>query len=372
MVKKLDNVKKRILLTGGHAASSAFVIIEEIRKEAKPWDVFWIGPESSFEGKKYLTLSSLYFPKYKVKTFSIVVGRIQRRWTRYTIFSILKIPIGFIHAFILILKIKPDVVLSFGGFSAFPVVLVSYFLGIPIVIHEQTSVAGRANRFSSFFARKIAISRETSKDYFPKNKIVLTGNPLPSDLIKKSSHSSLSKPKTIFVTGGQSGSSIINDNVAEILPQLLKKYKVIHQTGLKDEDKFLEIRAKLEKKYLRNYFVYGVLDPKVYNKIFNQSDILISRAGANTVSKIVYSKKPSILIPLPISYLNEQYRNAIFAEKYAGSLIINQSELTPNTLLEKVSYLSENWSAIFKSVVKFENPDKFAAKKIISLLEDYL
>jgi UDP-N-acetylglucosamine:LPS N-acetylglucosamine transferase len=115
MEKKLKNLKK-IVLTGGHAASSALVVAEEIKRQNKPWDIYWIGFKSSVEGENISTLSSIYFPKYGIKTFTLVTGRVQRNWTVHTIPSILKIPVGFIHAFMLLVKIKPGLILSFGGF----------------------------------------------------------------------------------------------------------------------------------------------------------------------------------------------------------------------------------------------------------------
>lgn len=367
-VKKLKNV----VFTGGHAASSAFVIAQEVKRQNKPWKIYWIGFKSSLEGEKVSSLSSLYFPKYGIKTYNINAGRIQRRWSVHTIPSLLKIPVGFIHALMILSEIKPNIILSFGGFSAFPVVIIGYIMRIPVIIHEQTSVVGRSNKYSSFFAKKVAVSRETSNKYFPVGKTVLIGNPIPKDIKEQSNSYDLPDNSVILVTGGQSGAMAINNAVGEILPKLLKKHKVIHLTGIKDENKFKNLKKELESNLNENYQVYGIVDPQKYNRIFNSADILISRAGANTVSKIIASRKPSILIPLPISYLHEQEENAIFAQKYGGARIIKQSDLKPGELLNEINYLQKNWRIIFKGLVKIKNPDIDAAEKLVALLEDLI
>src|SRR3989344_630617 len=365
-----NNDTKKVVLTGGHAGSTAYVVIEEIRKQNKNWDLYWIGSKSSIEGAKVAPISSIYFPKYGIKTYGIIAGRLQRKFTLHTVPSLLKIPIGFIHAIYLLAKIKPDVVLSFGGFSAFPVVVVAGIFGIPVIIHEQTSVVGRANKYSATFSKRIAISRDTSARFFPKEKTLLTGNPTPYDI--KSNLKNLPKIPAIFITGGQSGSVVINDAVESALPKLLKDFRVVHLTGIRQEDKFRHIWEKLDSKLKERYKVYGQVDFKKYSEIFNSSTLLISRAGANTVSKILVSKKPSILIPLPISYLNEQEKNAIYAKNFGLARVLLQDDLTPESLLDEVFYLIENWNEILDNVSKKETPDVHAAEKLVSLIEEEL
>lgn len=360
---------KKVLFTGGHAASSAFVVAQEIKRQKLPWGLYWIGFGKSLEGEKVSTLSSIYFPKYGIKTHNLITGRVQRKWTIHTIPSLLKIPFGFFHAFWLLLKIRPNIILSFGGFSSFPVVVGAYILRIPVIIHEQTSVIGIANKYSSFFAKVIAISRESSREYFPKGKTYLTGNPIPKDLRESNKARKFSKTPVIMVTGGQSGATAINKIVGKSLTQLIKRYKIIHLTGLKDEVEYKSKRLRLEKSQMGNYTVFGIVDPKKFNEIFNTCDILISRAGANTVSKVVFCIKPSALIPYPYSYLDEQTKNAQFAAQYAGARVIKQETLTPQVLIKEINNLVENWKDVLKEIKSFKNPDKDADKKIVSLIK---
>jgi UDP-N-acetylglucosamine--N-acetylmuramyl-(pentapeptide) pyrophosphoryl-undecaprenol N-acetylglucosamine transferase len=245
-------------------------------------------------------------------------------------------------------------------------------MGVPVIIHEQTSVVGRSNKASAFFAKKVAISRETSKAYFPTDKIILTGNPLPKDIVIKNTIQGISKFPTVLITGGQSGSVAINNVIEKVLPELIKKYKVIHLTGLKEEEKFKNIRSNIRNGMNKNYEVYGIVDPNKYNQIFNKASILISRAGANTVSKIIASKKPAILIPLPFSYLKEQEINAQFASRYSGARVIKQKYLNSETLLKELKFIHKNWIEIYNNLESVKNPDINASKNIVSLMQDYV
>lgn len=368
----MEKTSKRILLTGGHAASSAFVVVEEIRRQKKPWTVYWIGFGKSLEGENVSTLSSLYFPKYGIKTYNLITGRLQRRWTVNTIPSLLKIPFGFIHSFWLLLKIRPDLILSFGGFSSFPVVVVGYIMRIPIILHEQTSVVGRANKYSSYFVKKIAISKKSSRKYFPRNKTVLVGNPIPKLILGLKKNKIIPKVPTIMITGGQSGAVSINRVVVKALPVLLKRYRIIHLTGLKDVAKYKKKKNRLSTNLRKHYTIYGLVDPKKFDELFNSSDIIISRAGANNVAKIVFAGKPSVLIPYPYSYLNEQLKNVQYAARNVGAIVVEQKYLNKIRLISKVDYLKNNWKRISKDINNNENRDVKAAERIVLLIKKYM
>lgn len=359
-------------MTGGHAASTAFVVAEEIKRQEKPWEIYWIGMRSSLEGTRQKPLSSLYFPKRGIRTYELISGRLQRKFTLHTLPALFKIPFGFIHALILVTKIRPNVVLSFGGFSAFPVVLMSYILGIPIIIHEQTAVAGRANRLSALFAKKIAISRISSHKFFPKWKTVLTGNPTPKEITRDQASERMPKEPLLMITGGQSGSVAINDVTEKILPELIEKFRVVHLTGVNQEKKFKLFEETFDGQKPGKYEVYGIVDPKKYNKLFNSAHIVLSRAGANTVSKIIAAKKPAILVPLPISYLEEQKRNALFAEEFGVARVVYQDKLTPQRLLEEIGYVFDNWGKIKKRVTLKQSPDENAGEKVVNLIGSFV
>ena len=364
----MKNNNLAILLTGGHAGSTAFEVIREIRRQKKDWQINWIGFKTSVEGKKIPPLSEIYFPQYNVKTYSLYAGKLQRKFTRHTIPSILKIPLGFIHSYSLLLKIRPKLILSFGGFTAFPVVFGGWLLRIPIIIHEQTTVAGLTNRLSAPFAKIVAISRESSQDFFPKKKTIITGNPTPKDVFSSEEPNKISDLPLIFVTGGQSGSSFINDIIGQTLRLLLEKYTLVHLTGLKDEEKYKKLRDELPDSIKKKYQIYGIVDPEKYNQLFVTATVVVSRAGANTVSKLIAAKKPSILIPLPISYMQEQQKNAEFARDFGLAKIIPQDHLSGDKLISTLDVLISNRENMIKKVLSKESPDKDASTKVVELM----
>lgn len=180
---------RKLLLTGGHAGSTAYALVKhlKIKHIQNNWEITFVGAESAVLGKMVPTLESVILPKLGVTYLPLKTGRLQMKLTFWGVMSLIQIPLGLIRAFWLVKRIAPEVTLSFGGFVGFPVVLASYLLGIPVIVHEQTAVIGRANLWSLPFARFLAISRDSSRKfipkYFPKDNIFLTGNPINPDLI---------------------------------------------------------------------------------------------------------------------------------------------------------------------------------------------
>jgi len=176
----------KLLMTGGHAGSTAYALIKHLRSRCD-WSLTFIGAESAVVGKSVATLESIVLPKLGVTYVPLRAGRLQMRLTFWGLVSLLKIPVGILQALFLVKKISPDIILSFGGFVGFPVVLAGYLWKIPVIAHEQTAVIGRANLWSLPFIRALAISRDTSRkfipQYFDQQKIYLTGNPVNPDIL---------------------------------------------------------------------------------------------------------------------------------------------------------------------------------------------
>ena len=282
----------------------------------------------------------------------------------------MRIPIGFVHAGILLIKIRPKVILSFGGYSAFPVAVVGWLMRIPVVLHEQTSAAGLANKLSSPFVKKIAISRKRSLEFFPKEKTVVIGNPLLASIARVSPKKKIGNPPTIFITGGSRGSSFINSLLQSILPTLLDRFLVIHHTGLVDFRKFKNLKKNFTGSRTKRYQVYSVIDPLKIEKIYKQADIIVARAGANTVSEIISTKRPAILIPIPWSYENEQVKNAQRAQRLGIAKLLNQGEATGKSLLSLIDQVFKDWSKMVKSP-SVKNLDNTASFRLVDILEEY-
>lgn len=370
MSKPKDKIK--VVLTGGHAGATAYAFAQTLRKDTSiNCDLFWIGAKRAVEGSSHPTFEQKALPLVGIKIFAITAGRIQRRFTHHTIPSILKIPVGFFQAFKLVLRIRPKAIVSFGGFASFPVVVIGYLMRIPVIIHEQTIVYGRANKVASFFVKKIALSRKESLKYFDRSKCEITGNPVSEEILKVGPKVKMGNPPTIFITGGSRGSEKINETVGLILPKLLSKYIVVHQVGEASLDKFKKVRESLGE-MSHNYKVYGILEPKNWAEEINIADIIVSRAGANFVSELLIIKRPAILIPIPWTFMDEQTKNAEYAKEFGIASILLQRDLTPQRLLETIDQTFGKWKTIIDKVSQKRSPDVGASKRLVSLLKEYL
>jgi UDP-N-acetylglucosamine--N-acetylmuramyl-(pentapeptide) pyrophosphoryl-undecaprenol N-acetylglucosamine transferase len=355
----------KILLTGGHAATTGLAVIEEIRKRFPEAEISWIGSKFVVSGSKATSVEYKTYPSLGVKFYALTAGKLQTKFTRYTIPYLLMIPVGFIQAFFLLLKIRPCVILSFGGFSSFPVIFWGFIFGIPVVLHEQTVGAGRAAIASTFFARKIALAREESQKYFPKQKTVITGNPLSEEILSVKPKITLGNTKTILIMGGSRGSEFINEEIFKIIPKLLTKYRTIHITGERNFEKYKDYQNK-------NYRAVSFVDPRKMPAYYKDADLVITRSGANTVSEILYLKIPTIFIPLPRTFMDEQYKNAKYAEEFGVAKVMLETETNPESLLAEIEKMFSAWENIVSNLEKKESPDINASKKVTDLIEEYI
>ena len=381
----------RITIVGGHL-SPALAVIENLPKDT---EVLFIGRKYVFEGDKTLSLEYRTINKQKIPFAEISTGRWQRKFTRFTIASLFKIPYGFIQSFIILRKFKPDVFLGFGGYLSLPLGLAAFILRIPIVIHEQTLEAGITNRILSIFAKKICISWETSFKYFPKDKTVFTGNPIrkfslssrlkwrdlsQQTLLKEIPRQARNDTPVIYITGGSSGSHFINTLVEGCIRQLLEKFNVFHQTGdaqkYHDFDRLQNFRESLPFALKARYAITKFVEPENIGSVIKVADLVVSRAGINTITELIFFKKPSLLIPIPFSQRNEQVKNALFLKSLGLAEVFYQDALDSKKFLRFIEEMFNNKSRYkilnrsMKQVQDMVQDDKkSAAKKIIEVLE---
>lgn len=356
----------RVVVVGGHF-SPALSVIQNLSKE----DVFYIGRKHTFEGDNAISFEYKEITKLGIPFFPLKTARLQRKFSKHTVPSLTRLPLGFFQSLLILKKIKPNVVVSFGGYLSIPVGFAAYILKIPLVIHEQTLEIGFANKILSRFAKKICLSWETSEKYFPKEKIVLTGNPIRKEILEKSNNLIKSNLPLIYITGGSSGSHIINSIVAKTISRLSKKYLIVHQTGdsqkFKDYDSLLITKEALDKDYKNNYVLKKFLSSNESARIIKSADLVIGRSGVNTVTELIYLKKPALLIPISFSQKNEQQKNAEFMREFGLAEIINEEDLTEEVFLEKINLIFDNIkNYTAEKEILFEN----SALKIIKVIED--
>ena len=337
----------KLVITGGHH-TSAMPVIQKLKKERSDVEICWIGHKRSQQGNKTDTLEYIEVTSLDIPFYNLHAGKVYKT---FNIFRILKVPFGFIQAFFILLKIKPDVILSFGGYLAAPVVISGWLLGIPSVTHEQTVVVGYANKLISYFAKKVLISWKDSEKYFPAKKVVFTGIPLRPSIFENKSSKFLSDNDLpfIYITAGKAGSHIINEVVKECLSELLSFYNVIHQTGdssvYKDFETLSELYSQISHMCKGNYFPAKFILEDEIGEALNKASIVVGRSGAHTISELLALNKPSLLIPIPWVSHNEQFLNAKVLESKGLSKILEQKDLTPQSLVLQIKNMFANLSS---------------------------
>ncbi|MCK4592648.1 undecaprenyldiphospho-muramoylpentapeptide beta-N-acetylglucosaminyltransferase [Candidatus Parcubacteria bacterium] len=352
--------------TGGHLIPLLGVVSELkkicIEKKIEKPEFLLITPASDFNKN---------IAENGISVKIIKAGKLRRYFSLENFRDILKIPIGIVQSLHYIRQFRPDVVFSKGGFASVPPVIAAWILRVPVVTHESDIVPGLANRIIARFASKILISFSAAEKYFDKSKVVLTGNPIRSDIMKGSMENALKFFKlspnlpTVLIFGGSQGAQKINEMALEILPDLIEKCQIVHQCGDKNYEEIKNKIGKLNLKYPERYRVYPFIK-KEMKDAYALAEIVISRAGANSLAEIVALKKPNILIPLSTSANNHQPENAKFFAEKESSLIINETVNSPQDLANVVFKLLSDKDLQYQMKQKLSElaPSQNASRKI--------
>ena len=275
---------KKILIavssTGGHIYPG-LALAGELKKS---------GYEVTFVGKKSEIISREGYPLFTISA---------RGLKRKSIFGMISFfaacfAAGLQSAYILV-KTKPSLVLGFGGYISFPVIVAARMLGIRSIIHEQNSIPGLANKYSARFADKICVSFQNTEKYFPAGKTVFTGDPVRKSILDiKRETRPAEGPVTVLVFGGSQGARGINSAMAEKAERFAAvsgKLKLIHITGEKD---FENVRSAYERSGLAAEVHAYLFD---IEKAYKRCSLAVCRAGATTIAELIALKLPAILVP---------------------------------------------------------------------------
>ncbi len=348
-----------IVFTGGGSAGHVtpnLALIELLKKEN--WQINYIG---SYNGVEKKIIAGIDIPYYAINS-----GKLRRYFSWQHIFEPIKIASGIFQAYFLLGKLKTQLVFSKGGFVAFPVVIAAWLRRIPIIAHESDLSPGLANRLSFPFVNKICLTFEVGKKHFKKStKIEVTGTPLRSQLFKGSKEKGLAlcsftaaKP-CLLVIGGSLGSHHLNTTLRATL-NLLEAYQIIHICGPGKIDSTLVNKAGY---YQREYVNEELPD------LFAASDIIISRAGANTLYEILALNKAHILVPLSAQVSRgDQIQNAAYFKQLGISTVIEEERLSPEHLVKVITTVYQDQKAIVTKI-KDLNIEP-ANHKIIALIKE--
>ena len=345
---------KKIVLIGGHP-TPAIALIDILEAEGG-FEIHFFGRKHSTEGDKAQSLEyKLLKSRSGVIFYSITTGRLQRKFTRFTIISLIKIPFGLFQSIYLLAKIKPRIVIGFGGYLSVPVVIAAALFRIPIFIHEQTSIPGLSIKITSKFAKKIFVSFKSSASWFNQTKTVFSGNLIRKELLTPHSITNqklreflkLEHP-LIYVTGGGQGSKVLNDFIIKNLSSLQKlKYRFIVQTGELQNSfaqKHLSNQLETDNELNNKFFVQPHFSSQEISAIMQSSPIIFARSGANTVTEILFFKLPAIFVPLDIAAGSEQLQNAKLFSKNNVAEVIFTKDLNMNNFCNSLNTLDKKFN----------------------------
>ncbi len=347
----------KIVLTGGGSGGHFYPIIavaQEINKISKEKKL--ITPKLYFLSNNPYDKKKLFENNIEFKKIS--AGKLRRHFSVLNFFGLFKTAWGLVKSLFVVFNIFPDIIFSNGGNVSFPVLLSAKILKIPVFIHISDSVPGRTNLWASNFATRVSLGFPDASQYLKtdKKKIALLGNPIQKELtilLEEGAYEFLhlsAEIPTILILGGSNGALTINENLVDILPQLVEKYQIIHQTG-KKLFKEVEGRSKVvlsESENKSRYKVFPYLNTLAMRMSAGVSDLVVSRAGAGSISEIALWGKPSIIIPIPKEVSGDQRKNAFAYAREGACVVIEQENLSPKLFLAEINRLMDDKEKILE------------------------
>ena len=358
----------KIVLTGGGTGGHLFPLIavaKELRKIlGAECDLLYIGNGGKIEEEA--------MAKEGITAKAVLSGKKRRYFSWQNFIDPFKVPIGIIQSLWILLLYMPDAVFSKGGHVSLPVVIAAWTYRIPVLIHESDAVPGSSNRFLAKFAKRIAVSYPSAKEYFPKEKVALTGNPIRPEISEgnaeafKSQFALTGSKPILLVLGGSQGSQVINKAIVRILPKILPRMHVIHQTGNGNYDEVVHEAAQFGIKAGRDgYLPFGFIELDALKDAFAAANLVISRAGANSIAEIAANGKPAILVPLQGSANNHQVMNAYSLSRFGGAFVEEENNLGENIFFTNIIKISDDvnlQNLMAEKIRAFHHPE--AANKI--------
>ena len=315
---------KRIIIAGGGTGGHIFpaiAIANALKKKDSSIDILFVGARGKMEMEKVPQAG------YKIEGLDIA------GFNRSSLIKNIGLPLKLVKSFLLVRSIfsrfKPDAVIGVGGYSSFPVLRYAQARGIPSFIHESNSFAGKSNMLLGKKATKIFVAIDGMQQFFPQEKIVITGNPVRPDIVNVATiakedalHSFTLQPqkKTVMVVGGSLGARSINEAVAAGIDDLTKAgLQLVWQTGKTGAAKWKDAAAGKSNVWVNEFITQ-------MQQAYAAADLIVSRAGAMSVAELCLVKKPVLFVPYPFAAEDHQTVNAQALVQKGAALMVKDSE----------------------------------------------
>lgn len=341
----------RIIISGGGTGGHIFpalAIARAVQRRDHSAEILFVGAHDKMEMEKV--------PAAGYKIVGLPISGLQRSLSLKNLTFFPKLVISLIKCKSIIKAFKPDVVVGVGGFASGPLLKVAQSLNIPTLIQEQNSYAGLTNKMLASKAKAICVAYDKMDKYFPKYKIINTGNPVRKDLQNITSkskealeHFNLKPNKiTLLVVGGSLGARTINHSIAYNLDELIRKdIQVIWQTG-----KYYYETAKKEIAQFNNHNIHVFEFINKMDMAYSAADVIVSRAGAGTISELCIVGKPIILVPSPNVAEDHQTKNAKALASRNAAILIKDTDAK---------------EMLFTQLMKLINDDKLRIEMAVNL-----
>ncbi len=365
----MNSRKTKIIISGGGTGGHIFpaiAIADCLKKRFPQAEILFIGAKNRMEMDRV--------PKAGYPIEGLWISGFKRELSIDNLSFPFKLLSSMINARRIIKRFKPDVVIGVGGFASGPTMKTASSLNIPIVIQEQNSFPGVTNKLVAKKAEKICVAYNDMDRWFPKEKIVLTGNPLRNNIkpLDDQKEECLKffdlnpDKKTILLVGGSQGALGINRGISAMLDAFKDNdYQMIWQTGTHYYDKAIE---EVKNNGLQDRIKCTVFIDRM-DMAYAAADVVISRAGAMSISELSLLRKAVVFVPLPTAAEDHQTKNAMSLVKENAALMVKNSE-TETELLPAVFSLLENeekQNEMKDNIAKFAKPN--AAEDIVDQIE---
>jgi UDP-N-acetylglucosamine--N-acetylmuramyl-(pentapeptide) pyrophosphoryl-undecaprenol N-acetylglucosamine transferase len=366
-----NNKPYRLIISGGGTGGHIFpavAIANEFRDRYPDSEILFVGAEGRMEMTRV--------PEAGYKIIGLWISGLQRKLTLQNLLFPVKLIVSYLKANAIVKKFQPHAVVGTGGYASGPVMIAATRKGIPTVIQEQNSFAGLTNKQVADKATRVCVAYDGMEKYFPKDKIVVTGNPVRKDILTVDEKRAVARDhfgfdqhtKTLLIIGGSLGARTINETILAGIEKLIDaKIQMIWQTGRGYYDQY---KAQLSKYDLKQIRVQDFV--KEMDLAYAAADVVISRSGALSVSELCIAKKPCILVPSPNVAEDHQTKNAMALVNKGAAVMITDKDARQRLVDEALHLLFDETrnKSLVQNISQLAKPN--ATRDIVNEIEKIL